>query len=748
MTTTQTRRFAALAAVVASLASAALAQTPMSTAFTYQGYLTDSGAAADGAYDFEFTLYDAVAAGNLIGGPVYGNDLVVSDGLFTATIDFGANPFDGKDLWLEIGVRPGASGGAYTTLSPRQPLTPTAYALYASKTGAAGDADTVDTFHANAVPTANMLLPLDAAGKFPNGVLNCGGGGGLDADLLDGQHGAFFQNASNLNTGTLPDARLSGTYSNALALSSTMNSFTGNGAGLFFLNASALSSGTVPDVRLSSNVALLNAAQTFTANKYFTGWVGIGTTSPGMPLHVKGPSNALRVESTSGSAGVQIISEGTGTVEIWSPGGTDEMRFHVNAADRMTIDTSGHVGIGMAPDPTPQLAVNGTNEGVYGRAAAAGGTTSGGFFTAASTSGRGIYAEATAASGSTVAGLFDAASSSSTGVRAYGGMFGVDAVAEAASGTAYGGYFSAASTSGRGVYGQAVAAGGQCYGGYFLANTGSSLGGALYAENTYDNSYTTAIRAKAKPSANRGIGIEARGGWSGIQAYAEGAGTGERMGVYGLGADTSGTCTGVSGQAIGTGTNRGVYGTASGGSTNWAGYFSGNVNVTGTLSKGGGTFTIDHPLDPANKLLQHSFVESPDMMNIYNGNVVTDDAGYATITLPEWFQALNRDFRYQLTVLDAADSDAFVQVKIVRKIAENQFTIRSSAPRTEVSWQVTGIRQDAFANANRVQVELDKPAAERGLYLHPEAWGLSSELGVDFQVERAPRERQDAPQRE
>ncbi|MCG3127949.1 MAG: hypothetical protein CHACPFDD_02822 [Phycisphaerae bacterium] len=124
-------RIAALGAVVVCAASAALAQTPMSTAFTYQGYLTDSGAAADGAYDFEFTLYDAVAAGNLIGGPVYGNDLVVSDGLFTATIDFGANPFDGKDLWLEIGVRPGASGGAYTTLSPRQPLTPGPYSILA-----------------------------------------------------------------------------------------------------------------------------------------------------------------------------------------------------------------------------------------------------------------------------------------------------------------------------------------------------------------------------------------------------------------------------------------------------------------------------------------------------------------------------------------------------------------------------------------------------------------------------------------
>ena len=73
---------------------------------------------------------------------------------------------------------------------------------------------------------------------------------------------------------------------------------------------------------------------------------------------------------------------------------------------------------------------------------------------------------------------------------------------------------------------------------------------------------------------------------------------------------------------------------AEGGTINWAGYFNGNVNVTGTLSKGGGSFKIDHPLDPTNKNLYHSFVESPDMMNIYNGNVITDASGYATVTMP------------------------------------------------------------------------------------------------------------------
>lgn len=101
---------------------------------------------------------------------------------------------------------------------------------------------------------------------------------------------------------------------------------------------------------------------------------------------------------------------------------------------------------------------------------------------------------------------------------------------------------------------------------------------------------------------------------------------------------------------INQGRGFGVYGESKGGG--FAGYFAGKVHVFGTLSKGGGGFTIDHPLDPTNKTLTHSFVESPDMMNIYNGNTITDAQGNATITLPAYFQALNSEFRYQLTVME------------------------------------------------------------------------------------------------
>ena len=161
--------------------------------------------------------------------------------------------------------------------------------------------------------------------------------------------------------------------------------------------------------------------------------------------------------------------------------------------------------------------------------------------------------------------------------------------------------------------------------------------------------------------------------------------------------------------------------------TIWGLYTQGNAIVTGTLSKGGGTFKIDHPLDPTNKFLYHSFVESPDMMNVYNGNVITDASGIASVSLPAYFEALNKDFRYQLTVIGE-----FAQVIVLEKIANNSFKIKTDKPNIEVSWQVTGIRKDPFAEQNRVIPEVEKGEGERGKYLHPAAYGQNESMGIGY----------------
>ena len=105
---------------------------PLGTDFTYQGKLTDGGIPANGKYDFEFKLYDALSSGSQVGGTVPKGDVIVTAGLFTVQLDFG-DVFDGAALYLEIGVRPGSETGAYTALTPRQQLTATPYAIYASK---------------------------------------------------------------------------------------------------------------------------------------------------------------------------------------------------------------------------------------------------------------------------------------------------------------------------------------------------------------------------------------------------------------------------------------------------------------------------------------------------------------------------------------------------------------------------------------------------------------------------------------
>jgi hypothetical protein len=154
-------------------------------------------------------------------------------------------------------------------------------------------------------------------------------------------------------------------------------------------------------------------------------------------------------------------------------------------------------------------------------------------------------------------------------------------------------------------------------------------------------------------------------------------------------------------------------------------FVEGNLIVQGSVSKPAGSFRIDHPLDPANKFLSHSFVESPDMKNIYDGNVTTDASGSAIVTLPDYFEALNRDCRYQLTVLGQ-----FAQAIVSREIAGNSFEIHTDKPGVKVSWQVTGIRQDAYAQANPIVVEQSKPAEEQGLYLFPAGFGAGEEKRI------------------
>jgi hypothetical protein len=192
-------------------------------------------------------------------------------------------------------------------------------------------------------------------------------------------------------------------------------------------------------------------------------------------------------------------------------------------------------------------------------------------------------------------------------------------------------------------------------------------------------------------------------------------------GIYSYSTTNNGT--GLIGEAD-NGTNSwGVFGTSANG---YAGYFSGDVYVQGPLSAAVKNFKIDNPANPENEILYHHCVESDQMLNIYSGNVITDENGDALVTMPDYFEALNMEFRYQLTCIGD-----FAQAIIKEKIRENQFRIKTDKPNIEVSWMVSGVRHDAAALYYAKPNVVEKTADEKGKYLNPEAFGYGVEMNVE-----------------
>ena len=178
-----------------------------------------------------------------------------------------------------------------------------------------------------------------------------------------------------------------------------------------------------------------------------------------------------------------------------------------------------------------------------------------------------------------------------------------------------------------------------------------------------------------------------------------------------------------------SGTSFGVYGEipfnlAEG----WGVFSNGRLGATGTKS-----FVIDHPLDPANRMLVHYSSEAPEPLNSYSGTAYLDAFGQASIALPDYFESINTDYRYQLTAIGAAAPN----LHVATEIQNNLFSIAGGLPGLKVSWEVTATRNDAFVRQLGAPVEVEKAPDERGKYLTPELHGAPSNMRMHAGPARA-----------
>lgn len=754
------RAKAAIAAVILSTLAGTAWAAPLGTQFTYQGEIRSGSGVATGPVDLRIRLYDAAVGGALVGTPTEITILGVAlvNGRFTRTLDFGAAAYSGGQArWLEIDVR-NAGGGAYTTL-PRQELTASPFARYAQDAGTAA--------------TAN------------------------NANQLGGQSGAFYQNANNLNAGTVPNARLGGTYGNAITMNNAANVFAGNGAGLTGLNAGNISTGTLGDGLLSANVALLNRnPQTFTGNNIFgagarvNGFFGVNTATPIGSANVvfsqtaaANTYNGMYVNGTDAGSWPFYGYATNGAARAWTfyNGTTNDWQLVVNAGltNAITVESNGNVGLGNSDaafrlDVSGRSRIRGTDAGATTPGLWLNNATGGdfSFIGAPSVNQVGFFA-----SGPVGWGLNLNTSDGKVGIGTLGpthrltvvsgdesnlrlvanGSFGSnaklnfgdsnfvflheyvdDSLKIQATGTLLlsGGdtvYENAQQSiifkGSTGVtpapelfmFDAGTANDDRC----IIAHSPAFAGWGLWYLDGSD-----VFQIKSSATATPSLHVSVAGGLVGIgnaaptHALTIQRGNNDTLRLIGAGASFGFDNTLNFGDGdftfIREDTDDHMLMHARLG-------IQSDVTFTAPVKN----FTIDHPLDPANKTLAHSSIESDEYKNMYDGIVTTDDRGYATITMPSWFGALNENFRYQLTIVDEGETTSdFVLAKVVQKMdASNTFVIKTSVPNMEVSWQVTGTRKDAFVKAHPLVVEAEKSADYKGRYITPVELGKPASLG-------------------
>lgn len=497
-----------------------------------------------------------------------------------------------------------------------------------------------------------------------------------------------------------------------------------------------------------------------------------GTGVYGIALAEGGSTYGVYGNAVASLNGVGVRGEGSG-LGIWARAGFADGTALLAEEYASNGYSVGVKSLVFSPDGVGLFSTNqaatGPGVGAYGETYSGDGTAVLGFNRGTTGNGYGVVGKSDSSSGVAVFGQTNSTTGQTAAVSGLSlstNGFGVAGKSSNPSGVNYGVRGESYSNQGTGLLGVASATIGVTYGAQGVS-AGSSGVGVLGLAQHFTGA-NTGVKGQSNSSAGTGV-FGFAGATSGVTVGVQGnSDSPNGFGLYGLTTALTGPGTGVYGEsksaagggvvgiapAYGTvgyaggltgialygyslatsGLNYGLYSTLNSGA-GYAGYFQGRVHVNAALSKLGGSFMIDHPMDPQNKFLVHSFVESPDMMNVYNGEVRTNEKGEAWAELPSYFEVENRTFRYQLTVVEDENTDGFCMVKVAKKIHGNRFLIRSSVPNAEVCWQVTGIRQDPWAEAHRIVPEPAKNEFERGKYLTPELYGQPKEMGIHYRPE-------------
>jgi hypothetical protein len=154
-------------------------------------------------------------------------------------------------------------------------------------------------------------------------------------------------------------------------------------------------------------------------------------------------------------------------------------------------------------------------------------------------------------------------------------------------------------------------------------------------------------------------------------------------------------------------------------------YANGNLGSNGTKS-----FAIDHPMDPENKILKHYSMESPEVLNVYRGNIVLDANGEATVQLPDYFHSINKEFSYVLTPI-GAQANLYVKTEVDQ---QGTFRIAGGVAGLKVSWYVYADRNDPYVKQypESTEVVVQKQPYQVGKYLRPELYGQPEEKGIFY----------------